>query len=79
MPAVADILIPLALDTAYSYAVPAGLVLAEGDIVQVPLGPRETIGVVWGLDERASGGNLRPVTGKVEAPPLSDALRKLVD
>ena len=55
MPAVADILIPLALDTAYSYAVPAGLVLAEGDIVQVPLGPRETIGVVWGLDERASG------------------------
>ncbi|MCJ2028078.1 primosomal protein N' [Methylobacterium sp. J-043] len=79
MPAVADILIPLALDTAYSYAVPAGLTLAEGDIVQVPLGPRETIGVVWGLDERASGGNLRPVTGKVEAPPLSEGLRKLVD
>ena len=79
MPVVADILIPLALDTAYSYAVPAGLDLAEGDIVQVPLGPRETIGVVWGLDERASGGNLRPVTGRVEAPPLSDSLRKLVD
>ena len=79
MPAVAEILIPLALDTAYSYAVPAGLTLAEGDIVQVPLGPRETIGVVWGLDERASGGNLRPVTGKVEAPPLSESLRKLVD
>ncbi|HEV2544832.1 MAG TPA: primosomal protein N' [Methylobacterium sp.] len=79
MPVVADILIPLALDTAYSYAVPAGLTLAEGDIVQVPLGPRETIGVVWGLDERASGGNLRPVTSRVEAPPLSDSLRKLVD
>ncbi|AWI88148.1 primosomal protein N' [Methylobacterium sp. DM1] len=79
MPVVADILIPLALDTAYSYAVPAGLTLAEGDIVQVPLGPRETIGVVWGLDERASGGNLRPVTGRVEALPLSDSLRKLVD
>ncbi|MER2252530.1 primosomal protein N' [Methylorubrum podarium] len=79
MPVVADILIPLALDTAYSYAVPTGLALAEGDIVQVPLGPRETIGVVWGLDERASGGNLRPVTGRVEAPPLSDSLRKLVD
>ena len=79
MPVVADILIPLALDTAYSYAVPAGLDLAAGDIVQVPLGPRETIGVVWGLDERASGGNLRPVTGRVEAPPLSESLRKLVD
>ena len=79
MPAVADILIPLALDTAYSYAVPLGLTLAPGDIVQVPLGPRETIGVVWGLDERASGGNLRPVTGRVDAPPLSEPLRKLVD
>lgn len=79
MPAVADILIPLALDTAYSYAVPAGLTLAEGDVVQVPLGPRETIGVVWGLDERASGGNLRPVTGRIDTPPLSEALRKLVD
>ena len=64
MPAVADILIPLALDTAYSYAVPPGLTLAAGDVVQVPLGPRETIGVVWGVEERASGGNLRPVTGR---------------
>ncbi|WP_232628560.1 primosomal protein N' [Methylobacterium sp. Leaf118] len=79
MPAVADILIPLALDTAYSYAVPPGLTLVPGDIVQVPLGPRETIGVVWGLDARASGGNLRPVTGKVDAPRLSEPLRKLVD
>ena len=79
MPAVADILIPLALDTAYSYAVPPGLTLAAGDVVQVPLGPRETIGVVWGVEERASGGNLRPVTGRIEAPPLSEPLRKLVD
>jgi primosomal protein N' (replication factor Y) len=79
MPAVAEILIPLALDTAYSYAVPPGLTLAEGDVVQVPLGPRETVGVVWGLDERASGGNLRPVTGRIEVPPLSEPLRKLVD
>ena len=42
-------LIPLALDQAYSYAVPAGLTLKPGDVVQVPLGPRETVGVVWGV------------------------------
>ena len=42
-----DVLIPLGLDQAYSYAVPAGLVLKPGDVVQVPLGPRETVGVVW--------------------------------
>ena len=45
--AVADVLIPLALDTAYSYAVPDGLALEEGDVVQVPLGTREAVGVVW--------------------------------
>ena len=42
-----DVLIPLGLDQAYSYAVPAGLVLKPGDVVEVPLGPRETVGVVW--------------------------------
>ena len=45
----ADVLIPLALDQAYSYAIPAGLTLKPGDVVQVPLGPRETVGVVWAL------------------------------
>lgn len=79
MPSVADILIPLALDTTYSYAVPAGLVLAPGDVVQVPLGPRETVGVVWGVSESAGGSNFRPVTGLVEAPALSGPLRELVD
>ena len=79
MPQTAEILIPLALDTAYSYAVPAGLSLAEGDVVQVPLGPRETVGVVWGLAESASGSNLRPVTGRIDVPSLSEPLRRLVD
>ena len=79
MPAVADILLPLALDTAYSYAVPEGLELAEGDVVQVPLGPREWLGVVWNLRQTASASNFRPVTARVEAAPLPPALRALVD
>ena len=79
MPAKADILIPLALDTAYSYAVPAGLELRPGDVVQVPLGPRETIGVVWGVSVTAAGSNLRPVTSKLAVPPLSESLCALVD
>ena len=35
---VAEILLPLALDQTYSYAVPDDLTLAEGDVVAVPLG-----------------------------------------
>src|SRR5215212_6964087 len=78
MPPVSDVLIPLALDTAYSYAVPDGLTLNEGDVVQVPLGTRETVGVVWTLREGA-GANFKPVSGRIEAPPLSAGMRKFVD
>lgn len=73
-----DVLIPLALDQAYSYAVPDGLVLKPGDVVQVPLGPRETVGVVWSRGE-GRGGNLKKVVGLVDMPPLDQALMKLVD
>src|SRR3974377_479205 len=44
---VVDVLVPVALDRTYSYRVPAALELAPGDIVTVPLGPRDTTGVVW--------------------------------
>ncbi|HQF31075.1 MAG TPA: hypothetical protein PLJ34_06475, partial [Hyphomicrobiales bacterium] len=30
---------PLAIEGTYSYRVPAGLALAPGDIVEVPVGP----------------------------------------
>ena len=75
---VADILLPLALDTAYSYAVPISLDLAEGDVVRVPLGTRETVGVVWSLRD-GSGSNLKSVAERIDAPGLSPALRRLVD
>jgi len=75
---IADVLIPLALDTAYSYAVPDGLALEEGDVVQVPLSNREVAGVVWGLRD-GQGGNLKKVTGVIEAPNLSPQMRKFLD
>ncbi|MDF2811844.1 MAG: primosomal protein [Microvirga sp.] len=75
---IADVLIPLALDTAYSYAVPIGLSLKEGDVVQVPLGTREVVGVVWAL-RAGAGGNFKAVTDLIEAPRLSPRMRKFLD
>src|SRR5215212_2492206 len=75
---VADVLMPLALDTAYSYAVPTHLDLKEGDVVCVPLGTRETAGVVWSLRPGAAS-NLKSVARKIDAPPMSDPMRRLVD
>src|SRR3712207_738918 len=75
---IADVLIPLALDTAYSYAVPDGLDLREGDVVQVPLATREVVGVVWGL-RGGQGGNLKKVSGLVGGPNLSPGMRRFLD
>src|SRR6266540_5295048 len=48
--AVVDVLVPVALDQAYSYRAPAALDLKPGDLVCVPLGNREATGVVWADD-----------------------------
>ncbi|CAA7619361.1 primosomal protein N' [Magnetospirillum sp. SS-4] len=73
------VLLPLPLAGAYDYRV-GDEALGPGDIVMVPLGRREAIGVVWG---RGGGdvaeSRLRPVIRKLEAPPLPAASRALVD
>lgn len=79
---IADVLVPLALDTAWSYSAPPGVVIAPGDVVRVPLGSRETIGVVWALhapDAPRDGRKLKAIIEKCDAPSLPDGLRTLLD
>ncbi|MGE5780376.1 MAG: primosomal protein N', partial [Hyphomicrobiales bacterium] len=79
---VVDVLVPVALDQAYSYRVPEGLELAPGDLVTVPLGARLATGVAWAdntspnprLDNR-----MRDVEAKLDLPPLKPELRKFID
>src|SRR5262245_36199883 len=79
---VVDVLVPVALDRASSARVQAALELAAGDIVAVPLGPRQTTGVVWAenanpnprLDDR-----LKDIEERLEFPPLKPELRRFVD
>src|SRR5579871_3663649 len=76
-----DVLLPLALDQAYSYRVPPGVELAPGDLVNVPLGPREYTGVVWGEGSARPGldNRLKDVDDKLDISPLKPELRKFVD
>ena len=79
---VVDVLVPVALDRAYSYRVPERLDLAPGDIVSVPLGAREATAVVWAENPRPSprlDNRLKDVAGKLELPPLKPELRSFVD
>ncbi|MBN8964832.1 MAG: primosomal protein N', partial [Rhizobiales bacterium] len=77
-----DVLVPVALDHTYSYRVPRELSLAPGDIVAVPLGAREVMGVVWADDVTIKPGlhnRMKDVAGKFDYPPLRAELRRFVD
>src|ERR1700736_3959261 len=78
---IVEVLVPVALDQAYSYRVPAGLALAPGDLVRVPLGPREATGAVWGEGVARPGldNRLKEVAEKLEAPALKPELRNFID
>jgi primosomal protein N' (replication factor Y) (superfamily II helicase) len=78
-----DVLMPIALDTPYSYRVSADLDLAPGDLVTVPLGARgETIGVVWAENAAPNPrlhNRLKDVTAKLDVPSLKPELRQFID
>jgi primosomal protein N' (replication factor Y) len=78
---IVDVLVPVALDQAYSYRVPETLDLAPGDFVTVPLGPRDVTGVVWadGVAQSGLDNRLKDVAEKLDLAPLRGELRRFVD
>src|SRR3569833_2783818 len=77
-----DVLVPVALDQTYSYKVPRGMELKAGDLVGVPLGPREVLAVVWAENANPDPrlhNRLKEVIEKLDLPPLKPVLRSVVD
>src|ERR1700710_2680161 len=66
------------------YRVPADMVVEPGSLVIAPLGPRQLLGVVWEPERMKSyaevGDNrLRNLMGVLPVPPLTDAMRRLIE
>lgn len=78
---VVPVMVPMPAPKPYSYAVPDGMHVEPGAIVQVPLGPRQVIGVVWdGADENpVDAKKLRPITRAFECPPLTSPHRRFLE
>jgi primosomal protein N' (replication factor Y) len=78
---VVPVLVPMPAPKAYSYTVPEGMAVEPGSIVQVPLGPRQVMGVVW--DGTDDGGvdpkKLKAVTQVFDCPPLGKDMRAFID
>ncbi len=66
------------LDRTLDYRAPEGG-CAPGDFVEVPLGPRRILGVVWGPGEGGfDPARIRPVTGVLDVTPMRDEMRRFI-
>src|SRR3954463_1778691 len=79
---VVDVLLPVALDQAYSYRVPDELTLAPGDLVSVQLGARVATGVVWADNANPNprlDNRMKDVEERLALSPLQPVLRPFID
>ncbi|NOZ33082.1 MAG: primosomal protein N' [Alphaproteobacteria bacterium] len=74
------VMVAVAVERPYTYRVPEGMVVGRGTIVSVPLGPRDTLGVVWGPPKDMVAHNrLRDISHRFDVPDLPGELLDLVD
>jgi primosomal protein N' (replication factor Y) (superfamily II helicase) len=78
---VVPVLLPMPALRAYSYVVPDGMAVEPGSIVQVPLGPRRVVGVVWdGPDDgTVERKKLKQIEKVFDCPPLNRDMRAFLD
>ncbi len=83
-----SVLIPLPLAGAYDYLGPDDPPLAPGEVVRVPLGAREVLGVVWDRDsdpeteieaDMVPAERLKWVQERCETLPLPEVQRRFID
>ncbi len=73
-----SVLTPEGVGKPLDYLAPEGGCFA-GAFVEVPLGPRRVVGVVWGRgDGRFDAAKLRAVARVLDVPPLRDELRQFL-
>ncbi|MEO5938919.1 MAG: primosomal protein N' [Sphingomonas sp.] len=66
------------------YRVPHGMHVEPGSLVVAPLGPRQLLGVVWEpermkSDAEVGDNRLRNLMGVLPVPPLTEAMRRLIE
>ncbi len=65
------------------YRLPDGMRAPDGSVVMAPLGPRKIMGIVWEAErlpaQEVPDAKLRPILEVLPVPPLSFALRRLIE
>src|SRR5690606_2127149 len=80
LPDIVAVMVSVSVEGPYSYRVPAGMSVARGSIVAVPLVGRPTLGVVWGEPKDNFAHNrLKDIAHVYDVPLLSEELLQTVD
>lgn len=80
-PKTAAVLTPFPVGRAYSYALDAGQEAASGAFVLVPLGKKQTIGVVWDNQAPQDGydpAKLKSIVATIDMPAMPQAHRQFL-
>nr|WP_272209925.1 hypothetical protein [Marinicella sp. W31]MDC2875770.1 hypothetical protein [Marinicella sp. W31] len=73
------VMVPLPVAGPYSYAVPEGMAVQPGSVVQVPVGPRKMIGIVWDeAGDNVDPKKLRPIEHVFDCPPVAEHMRRFI-
>lgn len=81
MPERVQVMAPYPLSRPLDYVLPRGMKISLGDYVSIPLGRRQTAGVVWSLtgDANVPAAKLKPVQARYDLPPMTDVQRRFID
>lgn len=73
-----QVLLPIAVDRPFDYALPAGIQCHLGDFVEVPFRGKTTLGIVWGAQETGYSGPLKEVIRRLDLPPISQETKQFI-
>ena len=72
---IVNVLVPLALNEPFTYN--SDFELIVGDLVEVPVGNKKLIGMVWDVNVDTNIG-LKDVIKKIDITPINDKLKQFI-
>src|SRR5688572_12737550 len=76
-----QVLAPFPLSRAYDYVLPDSMAAQAGDYVRIPLGKRDTIGVVWTLEstDKVDPAKLKKIQQTYAMEPMPQVHRQFLE